>query len=90
MRNASPLIVKGMELKSQKCVKDFNHTHVLLCVVKVLLSQNFGQPKKNKNNINFMLETDFDIMIILLYLYKFGKGCHGNWTKIFLAFFYPE
>lgn len=38
-----------------------------------------------------MLETDFDIMIIPLYLvYKFGKGCHGNWTKIFLAFFYPE
>lgn len=34
-----------------------------------------------------MLETDFDIMIILLYLYKFGKGCHGNWTKIFWPFF---
>lgn len=41
-------IVKGMELKSQKCVKDFNHTHVLLCVVKVLLSQNFGQPKQKQ------------------------------------------
>ena len=48
VRNASPLIVKGMELKSQKCVKDFNHTHVLLCAVKVLLSQNFGQPKQKQ------------------------------------------
>lgn len=34
-----------------------------------------------------MLETDFGIMIILLYLYKFGKGCHENWTKIFWPFF---
>ena len=48
VRNASPLIVKGMELKSQKCVKDFNHTHVLLCAIKVLLSQNFGQPKQKQ------------------------------------------
>lgn len=48
VRNASPLIVKGMELKSQNCVKDFNHTHVLLCAVRVLLLQNFGQPKKKQ------------------------------------------
>ena len=31
VRNASPLIVKGMELKSQKCVKDFNHTRFTVC-----------------------------------------------------------
>ena len=37
-----------------------------------------------------MLETDFDIMIILLYLYKFGKGCHGNWTKIFFWPFFIQ
>ena len=37
-----------------------------------------------------MLETDFDIMIILLYLYKFGKGCHGNWTKIVFGLFFVQ